>query len=145
MKITAKKMKIKLLEEEIKNLKNENTTLRENILTQLKIIENLSGSNDKNTINTSIIDKTKQKNDFNMNNSNWQIACSSKNSNKRQRESKDIHFETSNKFASLLTENTDDVTKSSSSSIASANSKKSHPIKLISHFERKRRLDICVT
>ena len=118
MKITAKKMKIKLLEEEIKNLKNENTTLRENILTQLKIIENLSGSNDKNTINTSIIDKTKQKNDFNMNNSNWQIACSSKNSNKRQRESKDIHFETSNKFASLLTENTDDVTKSSSTNIA---------------------------
>ena len=145
MKITAKKMKIKLLEEEIKNLKNENTTLRENILTQLKIIENLSGNNDKNTINTSIIDKTKQKNDFNMNNSNWQIAYSSKSSNKRQRESKDIHFETSNKFASLLTENTDHVTKSSSTSMASANSKKSHPIKLISHFERKRRLDICVT
>ena len=32
-------MKIKLLEEEIKKLKNENTTFRENILTQLKIIE----------------------------------------------------------------------------------------------------------
>ena len=29
--------------------------------------------------------------------------------------------------------------------MASANSKKSHPIKLIGHFERKRRLDICVT
>ena len=33
----SEKMKIKSLEEEIKNLKNENTTLRENILTQLKI------------------------------------------------------------------------------------------------------------
>ena len=118
MKITAKKMKIKLFEEEIKNLKNENTTLRENILTQLKIIENLSGNNDKSTIHTSIIDKTKQKNDFNMNSSNWKIAYSSESSNKRQRESKDIHFETSNKFASLLTENTDDVTKSSSTNIA---------------------------
>ena len=41
------KTKTKSLEEEIKKLKNENTTLRENILTQLKIIENLSGNNDK--------------------------------------------------------------------------------------------------
>ena len=54
-------MKIKSLEEEIKNLKNENTTLRESILTQLKIIENLSGNNDRSTTNTPIIDKTKQK------------------------------------------------------------------------------------
>ena len=46
----------------------------------------------------------------------------------------DIHFETSNKLAPLLTENTDDVTKCSSTNIASANSKKSHPIKLISQF-----------
>ena len=36
-----KKTKIKSLEEEIKKLKNENTTLRENILTHFKIIENL--------------------------------------------------------------------------------------------------------
>ena len=42
-------------------------------------------------------------------------------------------------------ENTDDVTKCSSTNIASANSRKSHPIKLISHFERKRKPDICVT
>ena len=42
MKITSKKKsKIKSLEEEIKKLKNENTTLRENILTYFKIIENL--------------------------------------------------------------------------------------------------------
>ena len=59
MKITAKKIKIKSLKEEIKNLKNENTTLREDILTQLKIIENLSGNNDRSTTNTPIIDKTK--------------------------------------------------------------------------------------
>ena len=45
----------------------------------------------------------------------------------------------------MLTENTDNVTKSSSTNIASANSRKSHPIKLISHFERKKRPDICVT
>ena len=95
----CEKMKIKLLEEEIKNLKNENTTLRENILTQLKTIENLSGNNDRSRTNTPIIDKTRQKNDFNIINSNWQIAHSSKSSNKRQRGSKDIHFETSNKFA----------------------------------------------
>ena len=141
----CEKMKIKSLEEEIKNLKSENTTLRENILTQLKNIENLSGNNDRRTANTPIIDKTKQKNDFNINNSNWQIAHSSKSSNKRHRESKDIHFENSNRFTPLLTENTDDVTKSSSTIIASANSKKSHPMKLISHFERKSRSDICVT
>ena len=138
-------MKIKSLEEEIKNLKNENTTLRENILTQFKIIENLCGNNDRNTANTPIIDKTKQKNDFNVNNSNWQIAHSSKSSNKRQRGSKDIHFETSNRFTPLMTENTDDVIKCSSTNIASTNSKKSHPIKLISHFERKKRPDIWVT
>ena len=119
--------------------------MRENILTQLKIIENVSGYNDRSTTNTSIIDKTKQENDFNINNSNWQIARSSKSSNKRQRESMDIHLETNNKFISLLTENTDDVTKCSSTNIASANSKKPHPNKLISHFERKRRPDICVT
>ena len=60
MKITSKKKsKIKSLEEEIKKLKNENTTLRENILTQLKIIENLSKNNDRSTTNTPIIDKTK--------------------------------------------------------------------------------------
>ena len=53
------KMKIKSLEKEIKKLKNENTTLRENILTQLKIIENLSKNNDRSTTNTPIIDKTK--------------------------------------------------------------------------------------
>ena len=39
-----KKPKIKLLEEKIKKLNNENTTLRENIFTQLKIIEILSGN-----------------------------------------------------------------------------------------------------
>ena len=55
------KMKIKSLEKEIKNLKNQNTPLRENILTQLKVTENLSGNNDRNTTNTPIIDKTKQK------------------------------------------------------------------------------------
>ena len=38
------KTKIKSLEEEMKKLKNENTTFRESILTQLKIIENLSGN-----------------------------------------------------------------------------------------------------
>ena len=141
----CEKMKIKSLEEEIKNLKSENTTLRENIMTQLKNIENLSGNNDRRTANTPIIDKTKQKNDFNINNSNWQIAHSSKSSNKRQRGSKDIHFETSSKSVPLLTEKTDYVTKCSSTNMASANSKKSHPIKLISHFQRKRRPDICVT
>ena len=138
------KTKIKSLEEELKKLKNENATLTENILTQLKIVENLSGNNDRNTTNTSIIDKTKKKSDFNINNSNWQIAHSSKSSIKSQRGSKDIHFSTSNKFAPLLTENADDVTKCSSTNIASANSKKSHPIKLI-ELERKRRPDICVT
>ena len=64
------KMKINSLEEEIKNLKNENTTLRENILIQLKIVENLSGNNDRSTTNTHIIDRTKQKNDFSINISN---------------------------------------------------------------------------
>ena len=105
----------------------------------------MSGYNDRNTTNTPIIDKTNQKNDFNINNCNWQITHFSKSSNERQRESKDIHFETSNKFAPLLMENTDDVTKSSSTKIASATSKKSHPIKLISHFERKKRADTCAT
>ena len=57
----------------------------------------------------------------------------------------DIHFETSNKLAPLLTENTDDVTKCSSTNIVSTNSKKFHPIKLINHFEGKRRPHICVT
>ena len=85
------KTKIKLLEEEIKKFKNESTTLTENILTQLKIIENLSGNNDRNTTNTPIIDKTKQKNDFKINNSNWKISYSSKSSSKRQSGSKDIH------------------------------------------------------
>ena len=70
------KTKIKSLEEEIKKLMNENITLRENILTQHKIIQNLSGNNDGNTTNTPIKDKTKQNNDFNINNSNWQIAHS---------------------------------------------------------------------
>ena len=55
---------------EIKKLKNENTTLRENILTNFKIIDNLSGNNDRNTTNTPIIDIIKQKNDFYINNSN---------------------------------------------------------------------------
>ena len=59
--------------------------------------------------------------------------------------SKDIHFETSNKFAPLLKENTDNVTKCSSTNIASPNSKKSYPLNLISDFERKRRPDTCVT
>ena len=63
---------------------------------------------------------------------------------KKQKGSMDIHFETSYKLAPLVTENTDDVTKCSSTNIASANSKKSHPIKLISHFERQED-QICVT
>ena len=63
MKINTKKKKKKKksLEEEIKKLKNENTTLGENILTQLRLIENLSSNNDRSTKNTPIIDKTKQK------------------------------------------------------------------------------------
>ena len=56
-----KKTKVKSLDEDIKKLKNENTTLREKILTQLKIIENLSGNNDRNTTNTPIMDKTNKK------------------------------------------------------------------------------------
>ena len=72
-----------------------------------------------------------------MNNSNWQITDSSESSNKNQRESMDIHFESSNKFAPLLTENIDDATKFSLTNTTSAYSKKSHPTKLISHFERK--------
>ena len=139
MKITSKKTKIKSLEEEIKKLKNENTTLRENILIQLKIIENLSGNNDRSTTNTPITGKTKQKNDFNIYNSYWQIAHSPERSNKRQRESMDIHYEFSNEFAPLLTENTDDVIKCSSTNKASANSKKSQPIKLIRHFRKKKK------
>ena len=63
----------------------------------------------------------------------------------KDRETMDIHFETGNKFASLLGENTDDVMKCSSTDIASTNSKKFNPKKLISHFERKRRPDICIT
>ena len=63
----------------------------------------------------------------------------------KDRETMDIHFETGNKFASLLGENTDDVTKCSSTDIASTNSKKFNPNKLISHFERKRRPDIRIT
>ena len=63
-------MKIKSLEEEIKKLKNENITLRESILTQLKIVQNSSGNNDRSTVNTPIIDKTKQKNYLNIKNSN---------------------------------------------------------------------------
>ena len=63
------KTKTKPLEEEIKKLKNENNYLKKNILTQLKITENLSGNSDRK--NTPIIGKTKQKNDFNINNSNW--------------------------------------------------------------------------
>ena len=35
---------MKSLDEEIRKLKYENTTLRENMLTQLKIIEDLSGN-----------------------------------------------------------------------------------------------------
>ena len=70
------KTKIKSLEEEIKKLMNENINLRENTLTQHKIIQNLSGNNDGNTTNTPIKDKTKQNNDFNINNSNWQIGYS---------------------------------------------------------------------
>ena len=57
----------------------------------------------------------------------------------------DILFETRNKFALLVMENTDDATKCSSTNTASANSKKSYPIKLISHFERKRRPNVCAT
>ena len=57
----CEKMKIKSLEEETKNLKNENTTFRDNILTRLEIIENLYGNNDRGTANTPIIEKTKQK------------------------------------------------------------------------------------
>ena len=63
----------------------------------------------------------------------------------KDRETMDIHFETGNKFASLLGENTDDVMKCSSTDIASTNSKKFNPNKLISHFERKRRPDIRIT
>ena len=40
------KTRIKSLEEEIKKLNNENTNLPENILTQLKITENLSVINE---------------------------------------------------------------------------------------------------
>ena len=47
MKISLKKKKkIKSLEEEMKELKNRNATLRENMVTQLKIIENFSGNNE---------------------------------------------------------------------------------------------------
>ena len=76
------KTRIKSLEEEIKKLNNENTNLPENILTQLKIIENLSVINERNMTNTPIKDKTKQKSGFNINNYNCQIAHSTKNSKK---------------------------------------------------------------
>ena len=107
------KTKIKLLAEKIKKLKNENTTLRENILTHLKVIENLPGNSDRNTTNTLIIDNTKQKMTYIITiiligRSLILLKIATKD-----RGSKNIHFETSNKFAPWLTENTDDVTKCS--------------------------------
>ena len=104
------------------------STLREDIVIQLKIIEHLSGNNDKNMTN-----------DFPISSSNWHIAHSSYSSNKRQRGSKNIHSETSNTLAPLLTENPDDITKCSSINIALGNSKKSHLIKLMSHFDKKKK------
>ena len=47
-------------------------------------MKDLSGNKDRNTTNTPIKDKTKQNNDFNLNNSNWQIAHSTKSSNQQQ-------------------------------------------------------------
>ena len=41
MKITSKKQKIKLRGEEIKKLKNDNTTLKKNILVQLVITKEI--------------------------------------------------------------------------------------------------------
>ena len=41
MKITSKKQKIKLRGEEIKKLKNDNTTLKKNILAQLVITKEI--------------------------------------------------------------------------------------------------------
>ena len=118
-----KKPKIKLLEEKIKKLNNENTTLRENIFTQLKIIEILSGNKEKRLILPSrskikTLRRTKKNNDSNTNHSNWQTAHFTKNSNKRG--SNDIHFETSNKFAPLLMENVDDLTTYKLTNISSA-------------------------
>lgn len=114
MKITLKKKKIKSPEEEIKKLKNDNTTLRENILIEQKIIKNLSGNNERKTANTLIKDKTKQNNEWHfvltLNNPDWQTTHSTETSNNRQRRSNDILFETSKKFAPLLMENIDDFT-----------------------------------
>ena len=62
--------------------------------------------------------RTKKNNDSNTNNSNWQTAHFTKNSNKRG--SNDIHFETSNKFAPLLMENVDDLTTYKLTNISSA-------------------------
>ena len=144
------KTKIKSLEEEIRKFKNENNTLRENILIQLKIIKTLSGNNERKT-NIPIKNKTKKNNDFKTNNSNRQTTHSTKNSNKRQRGSIDIHFETSNKFAPLLMANIDDFTTCKLTNITSANSKKPHQKPLFSNNDKsvrcfeKKRPDGCVT
>ena len=107
-------MKIKSLEEEIWSLKNENSTLKGDIKTQLKVIENLSRFENRHC-EDSIANKDKVNVNCEFNNlkneSQWQIATSrnkdghSTNAGKvtleRTRKSNDIHFKLSHRFSPL--------------------------------------------
>ena len=123
--------RIKTLEEEIKSLKNENSNLKGEIKTQLKVIENLSRFENRHCEDSIIYHKGKANVSYDSDNlkneRQWQIATSrnkrghsanaGKNILERNRKSNDIHFELSNSFSHLHNEDQNLTTKRPTSTI----------------------------
>ena len=106
-------MKIKSLEEEIWSLKNENSTLKGDIKTQLKVIENLSrfenrhckdsiANKDKVSVNYEFnVSKTKVNGKLLLPEINGHSTNAGKVTLERNRKSNDIYFKLSNSFSPL--------------------------------------------
>ena len=106
--------KIKSLEEEIKSRKNENSNLKGDIKTQLKVIENLSRFENRHCkdliANKDKVNENNESNDL-KNEGQWQITTSrnkhghstnaGKSTLERNKKSNDIYFKLSNRFSPL--------------------------------------------
>ena len=110
-----------MLQEEIKLLRNENITLKEDIKTKMKAIENLSDYHKRKREDNNTEDKINQNNKTHENQHEWQSVISeNRNTNNanvsdsytytRNRKSNPVHFEISNRFSPLNNEDPNPAT-----------------------------------
>ena len=155
-----------MLQEEIKLLRNENISLKEDIKTQMKAIENLSDYHKRKREDNNDEDEINQNNKTHKNQQEWQYVISkNRNTNNanasdsntytRNRKSNPVHFEISNRFSPLNSEDPNPATVRLTSEVPKKDSIKPQQNQSFSNIKkafsqandtaRNKSPDVCIT